>query len=357
MDEPKKILCVDYFTENDVKGGVQTSMSEFDSWNEVESKNINAEYASRIVNNPLIGDYHTCRSRAISDYVNAYTVSNDVDLVIQNSIVAKLHNYNARTVSVLNDNNISGVNTCVFHGKMDMAQYDALGNKLLMCQIASCKSSDVVVSVSEPVRRDYKDTLGLDSVVINPGIDASKVLHKDPVLTERVRKELGLPKKEKTGIIVTSFYSVKGWDVQAEIIKRHPEINWIIVNSHNMNVFKTKRPNVFYMGCLSRKDLQRAYLAADFLLNTSRYETFGISAIEAMAADIPLIMPNTGLCWDKKGVTDFGIVVDDYSITSFSSAINEFYDSSYVFEPRKHVEANYGIERWRKGWRDILYRI
>ncbi|MCK5333494.1 MAG: glycosyltransferase family 4 protein [Candidatus Aenigmarchaeota archaeon] len=357
MEEPKKILCVDYFTENDVKGGVQTLMTEFDSWNEVESKNINADYAAHITSNTLQGDYHTCRSRALSDYVNAYTISNDVDLVVQNSIVAKLHKYNARTVSVINDNNISGVNTCVFHGKMKGVQQDALGNKLLMCQIASCNSSDVVVSVSEPVRRNYLETLGIDSVVINPGIDASNILNKDPILTEVVRRELGLPKKEKTGIIVTSFYPVKGWDVQAEIIKRHPEINWIIVNSHNMDVFKTKRPNVFYLGCLNRKDLQRAYIAADFLINTSRYETFGIAALEAMAADVPLIMSNTGLCWDKKGVTDFGIVVDDYSVSAFSSAINEFYESSYIFEPRKHVEANYGIERWRKGWRDILYHL
>lgn len=354
LEEKKKLLLADYFTEDMTKGGVQTSMSGFCKWKEVQVlKNISGEYASYVSNYPLQGDFHFARSRAISNYISAYTAVNKVDAVIQNSIVAKLERYDAPCISMLNDNNISGPMTCISHRVMGFGDYDLLAGKLLSCQIATCKMSDAVVSVSEHVRDDYR-SIGIDSVVINPCIDTDSVLKKDEGLTKKVRSELGLPEKGKVGIIVTSFYPIKGWDVSSALIRKYRDINWIIVNSNNEKLFRNKRDNVLYLGILDRDKLMRVYIAADFMLNTSRYESFCISALEAMASDVPLIMYKTGLCHDKKGVTDFGIVVGDYGEKGFSDAIDAFYGSSYVFEPGYHVESHYNIERWRKGWRNIL---
>lgn len=355
IKEKKRILLAEYFTENELKGGVQTSMSDFLKWRDVDVvKNVSANYASSIIGYPLTGDYHFSRSRAISNYVSCYTKVNPVDFVIQNSIVARMSKYSCPSVSVINDNNIRGTDICANHGVIRPEAYDVLANKLLTCQISSCKMSDAVVSVSEHVRQDYYEKLGIESTVVSPAINVDYVLQKDDNLMKKVRNEIGLPEKQKTAIVVSSFYPVKGWDITAEIIRNHKDINWIVVNSSNDKSLRTKRENVLYLGMLDREKLMRTYLAADFILNTSRYESFCISALEAMACDVPVIMGNTGFSWKKKGVTDYGIIVEDYGEYGFSNAIDSFYKSSYSFEPRYHVEAHYGIERWKKGWRGIL---
>jgi len=351
----KSIICADYFTGDEISGGVQTLFSSFESWKEVECINVSSQYASRVCGIPLVGDFHSCGGRAISEYLHARTRIYRTDLVIQNSIVPKLRKYFCPTVAMINDNNISGPDICLWHRVLDYGAYDTLRNKLLGFQISTCLSSEYVVSVSESVRRDYYEELGIDSKVISPGIDTSLMLKKDENFTRKIREELGIEKDKKTAVVIARFHPLKGWDIASEVIRNNRDINWIVVSDDRR--FRTRRDNVRCIISPRRDELMRLYIASDFLMNTSRYESFSLSALEAMACDVPIIMYKTGICDGKAGPTDFGIVVDEYKYDDFNNAIEEFYASSYVFKPRRHVEMYYGIERWRKGWIEIFSQL
>jgi glycosyltransferase involved in cell wall biosynthesis len=67
-----------------------------------------------------------------------------------------------------------------------------------------------------------------------------------------------------------------------------PGSKWVVGDGPAMDSIKEKYPNINYLGVLQQNELAKVYAAADVFVFPSRWETFGLVMIEAMACGTPV---------------------------------------------------------------------
>ena len=67
---------------------------------------------------------------------------------------------------------------------------------------------------------------------------------------------------------------------------------------HRLTRLLEKKRKIIIMSSPSRRDILKAYAAADIYINTSQHESFGISILEAAASGLPIVSTNTGIALD-----------------------------------------------------------
>ncbi|MFJ3428866.1 glycosyltransferase [Pseudomonas fragi] len=80
--------------------------------------------------------------------------------------------------------------------------------------------------------------------------------------------------------------------------------------------------NARHIGWLTAEDLQSLYLTADILIVPSRWEGFGLVAVEAMRAGLPVIASNVGGLAEVVEDNATGILIDPNSVQALVDAIN-----------------------------------
>ncbi len=182
--------------------------------------------------------------------------------------------------------------------------------------------SDIVTSVSDSLRKEtyehFKVTKKIE--VIENFVCVEKFKQKN----KKSRKSLFAPNGEAILMHISNFRKVKR--IQ-DVIKIHSIVNeeyptrLVLIgdgperSSMERLVKKLKvEDSTYFLGKI--KETEKALCFADIYLMTSQTESFGVSALEAMAAGVPVISTNTG------GIPE----VNTHGETGYLSNVGDFND-------------------------------
>lgn len=153
-----------------------------------------------------------------------------------------------------------------------------------------------------------------------------------------------------------------------ETAKLLNDIEFIFIGRNfNDNYFKkfmeiaNSLKNVKYLGALSNDKVLEEISKSDFLISTSKYETFGIAIVEALSLGKPVIWTDSG------GPRDFlnernSILVKERNAIALKEAILDAYDKlkSGYFDPYKIRDEIYNFcsdERVLEKYKEVFQRI
>lgn len=146
--------------------------------------------------------------------------------------------------------------------------------------------------VTEELIENFKRKKTKNIFIIENGVDF-EYFKKNLAIRYEVRRKYNIEDKIKVCLFIGSDWSRKRLDTAIEIISKIPNIVLFVAGHDDPEPFKemTKKLNcsdrIFFVGFV--KDIKKYYSASDIYIFTSIYETFGLVALESMAAGIVVI--------------------------------------------------------------------
>jgi len=166
--------------------------------------------------------------------------------------------------------------------------------------------------------------------VIHPGVDLTDFLqgNKDDV-RQTVRNELGINPAEPVIVFASMNFEIKGLaDILftlARLKTQNCEFKLIVAGKGNIKKYEKMAKKaqiseqVIFTGQLSKDKLNRLYQASDLYMMLSKFDTFGMVVLEAMAAGLPVIISSNVGAKDLVREGENGFVIDhpsDYAYTA-----------------------------------------
>lgn len=212
--------------------------------------------------------------------------------------------------------------------------------------------------------REDKNLVGLGAMYLDNGVDTEFFLKKR---AENPKEMLGLPNDALLLIFVGRLIPIKNIDFLISgfteatrqkdnlfmlIIGDGPERNKLEKMVQNRGISK----KVIFKGYVARNEIVDYYNTADIFVITSKYETFPLSVLEAMACELPVIATNVGFLPDIVTHTVNGLIVENGNIVDLKNAIIRLAESPDLrtnmgIANRKKVEGYY---TWGKTARKTL---
>jgi glycosyltransferase-like protein len=180
------------------------------------------------------------------------------------------------------------------------------------CQTRSIREADLCLTVSAFAKRDIATTFGVQSAVVGNGVDAKRFAHVAP---ERLRAwcnrllggapvTAGTPVILAVGGIEPRKNTLRILGAFARVRAEHPRAQlWILggasVLDHagyraafwqaHAELPAKDRAAVVELGVVAEDDVPAIFQLADVLALPSLHEGFGLVALEALAAGVPLV--------------------------------------------------------------------
>jgi UDP-glucose:(heptosyl)LPS alpha-1,3-glucosyltransferase len=161
-------------------------------------------------------------------------------------------------------------------------------------------------------------------VVIHPGVDFNDYeKHDKASIRHTIRREWGIHPAELVMIFVSMNFEIKGLDEILPALAKlkawnHP-FKLVVVGKGNIHKYKNLAQkaqigqDVIFTGPLSKENLIKMYLAGDLYLMLSKFDTFGMVVLEAMAAGLPVMISNHVGARDIVREGENGFIIDDTS--------------------------------------------
>lgn len=177
--------------------------------------------------------------------------------------------------------------------------------------------ADGLVAGNPDERRDLAAMLGATSpdtiCMIPPGVDLS-LFHPDATQTRAAERDaLGLARDDRLILAIGRVDPIKGFDTLLEafrLLARHDDAARLLLAGGAIDEAGNPvgpmttyasiardlgiRDRVQFLGSIAHDDLVHWYRAVDVVAVPSRYESFGLVAIEAMASGTPVVASNVG---------------------------------------------------------------
>jgi glycosyltransferase involved in cell wall biosynthesis len=174
---------------------------------------------------------------------------------------------------------------------------------------------DAILAPCEAVRRGFLGSpafMSPDRVqVVNPGVD-TVLFRPRPADREALRRELDLPSDVPIVTLLARFQVVKGHDVFLDAARlladRFPTARFVIAGENAFGVsadeaFRRRilgrarsdpvlRERVTFLGWTEHPE--RLLAASDVLVCSSRFESYGMALVEAMACGLPVVSTQVG---------------------------------------------------------------
>src|SRR5437867_7311897 len=206
-----------------------------------------------------------------------------------------------------------------------------------------------VVVVSQPVLREVESFYGLKARLILEAVDTRMFKPMDP---PSARDALGLPQEVPLGLFVGRPDRTKGFDILLRVAQLMPQVLFLTAGGRH----DSRLENVRSLGQIPHEDLSRWYAACDFFFLPSRYEGFGLSTLEALSCNLPVVVSEAA--WPfPNGATQCGVVVRGAREREFVDAIRLVLGSRGRFSPRQFVLPQFDLAVFRETWREYIASI
>jgi glycosyltransferase involved in cell wall biosynthesis len=171
------------------------------------------------------------------------------------------------------------------------------------------------INVQERIKKFYRR----DSTIIYPPCDVEKIIN----LTKDI-------KKENFFLIASRLTGAKGIE---EAIKFSKKIGFnlkIIGESAGYsNIERNNKSEVEFLGRLSDEELYKEYAKAKGFIALAKNEDFGMTVVEAQAAQTPVIAFNGGGFKESVINGETGILIDEISEKSLKEAIKKIEETKW----------------------------
>lgn len=174
----------------------------------------------------------------------------------------------------------------------------------------------------EKFLEEYADVDPGEVSVIHPGVDTERFTQLDrQICRSEVRHQFSMGEEDIVIIFVSMNYDIKGLDYLmaglARFKEKYPGKNFklLVVGKSDSRKYislakKTGiQHNVIYTGAIPHDQIPALYVASDVFSMLSRFDTFGLTVLEAMASSLPVIISGSVGAKDivKEGVNGFVI--------------------------------------------------
>jgi UDP-glucose:(heptosyl)LPS alpha-1,3-glucosyltransferase len=183
------------------------------------------------------------------------------------------------------------------------------------------------LAVSDLARRIFLDEYPVDRdlvTVLHPGIDTSPYAGLDRDRCRReVRNRFGIRPDEPLILFVSMNFAVKGLDHLlrglGRLRKRDPQAHFslLVVGRGDEKAYGRLARDlglgsaVVFAGAVKREELPEIYLAGDCYAMLSRFDTFGMVVLEAMAAGLPVLISGRVGARDLVREGENGFIVEE----------------------------------------------
>ncbi len=156
-------------------------------------------------------------------------------------------------------------------------------------------------------------------------------------------------------------------DAMAELYSRRKDFNVLLVgdgpdrlamtgHAHKLGL---RHPQTEFTGLKEDAELIRIYQSSSFLVQTSRYETFGTVVIEALACGLPVVSTRTGIAPSVINKNN-GILIQQSDVDQIVEAVEQMLDYYPTFEIGKlheSVSEAFSDERISESLSSVYYEI
>jgi len=342
-----KIVIANWNLREEFLGGQESFF--FDLSKIFNAKRVSYTTAENVLRYNLFSDVFRIvyRGYVIEKYLKQYGDLFKPDLIIKNSGIGGFVELETPQVIVFQDPFYNIMKKMIENGAFspNLEHYSAC----IELQRRTAKNAKTV-AVSNFMKKDM-ELCGIKcDKIIEEGVDIEKF---KPLNKRELRKKYGIPSDKKIGIAVTKFIPQKGWDILAMIISAFQDIHWIVILTDITSV-KPKLKNVTLLERVAPELMQEIYNCADFFINTSPVESFGLSPIEAASCNLPLIVYKTGFAWNWWD-NRLGLRVNKWDYESFEKAVKNLGEG---YEPRKVIiERGFTLERMKEDWKEFVENL
>ena len=192
-------------------------------------------------------------------------------------------------------------------GRYQGLLYNDLSRAIDWAEQQLVESSQMVITCSDAMKDEVTQYFGVPGervAVIPNGVDASRFDALRAMDLTEFRAQYARP-DEKIIFHVGRLVYEKGADLLVEaaprVLNRVPEAKFVIAGRGPLQPTLKQRVHEMFLadkillnGFVSDDDRDRLYVAADVCVFPSRYEPFGIVALESMAAGTPVVVSDVG---------------------------------------------------------------
>lgn len=188
----------------------------------------------------------------------------------------------------------------------------------------SAQNPDVIVAISQEIRRRVKNYYGREAEVIYP-----------PVEESRVKRE---SKKQKYYLSVSRLVQQKGIELLVKTSSKYGiPIKIVGEGQEKDRWLKLADPKyVEFLGWVPKENMAELYLGAKAFISCAIDEDFGLAVVEAMAAGVPVVAVRSGGIAETVTDRKTGVLFDQADEEGLYRAILKF--ESLKMNPRDCIE-------------------
>ena len=206
-----------------------------------------------------------------------------------------------------------------------------------------------VVGVSHRVLREVEAFYGLKGRLMPHSVDTRTFR---PMNADSARDTLGLPHGTPIGLFVGRPDYTKGFDILTRVAGLMPDVLFLVVGGQHEGALG----NVRSLGRIAHEDLATVYAASDFFFLPSRYEGFGLSTLEALSSDLPVVVSEEAWPFPEEP-SQCGVVVRGTREDEFAAGIRLVLESRSQFSPRAFVLPRFDFTVFQGAWREFIASV
>jgi len=155
-------------------------------------------------------------------------------------------------------------------------------------------------------------------------------------IRDTTRKEYGFSSQDPIILFASMNFEIKGLDdilfSLAKLKAQNHKFKLIAADKENIKKYtKIANPiisDIIFTGPLNKEHLIKMYLASDLYIMLSKFDTFGMVVLEAMAAGVPVIISNNVGAKDLMQENKNGFIINntsdsDYVATKIAMMLDE----------------------------------
>lgn len=178
-----------------------------------------------------------------------------------------------------------------------------------------------------------------------------------------IRGKYNIPKDNLIAFSLGRLHKNKGFQYAIEAIKKFPNITYIIGGKDDgyekeLREMSNGISNIVFAGGLNNEEKKSYYLASDLYISPSLEEFFGISMLEALTFNVPLICTPLGIAYEEIVEKQNGFIIKTRSSKSIEDVLEDITNNPKILEKvksnMKYIPNEY---HWKRIVEEFLNKV